>query len=408
MGVGSSSNKGVGGWILVPIVEYMFFSASRSRFSSWGSSIDEAICGDHALCGDYPEDDLEGFPLVDDPQTRRNSVITNPYIEPTPRKPPQLRRALSEGEASVRRAYMTDYSDNSDDPDTDDEYPTAPNKIRRTRSAVSLPEALDQDDFPNRPVPVALPIANGNAPAPSHNRNKKRRKKKPKQQPLARRPFSPSQLQNPPLQTLPKSRKAPVSSYSNRHPKPVESYSPPRRYSEPFVPPMTSVSNQRPRSEHTYNYPSEAPYFSSNSPKKSTKPKQKKAKSLPPNKNNYLPDYYLPSQVPEPTYKSSAPLKPIRKTRPSNIEPNYKVPKTKSTKTRKREAPRRATKKAPSYGIPTYTGAPTKQDPIIQSAPPIRKGARIKPPAGNSGGVTPTPFVVGRVPGPKTPYLSST
>ncbi|KAE9555257.1 hypothetical protein FO519_001508 [Halicephalobus sp. NKZ332] len=401
MGAGSSSNKGV---------------ASRSRFSSWGSSIDEAVCGDHALCGDYPEDDLEGFPLVDEPQTRRNSVITNPYIEPTPRKPPKLRRALSEGEASVRRAYMTDYSDNSDDPDTDEDYPTQPNKIKMARSAVSLPEALDQDDFPNQPVPLPLTIANGKGAPPSRARTKRKKKKKPKPMSQARRPFSPSQLQNHPVQKLPKSRKPPPSRYSDYQPRPESSYSPPRRYnepessprrySEPYVPPMTSVSNQRPRSEHTYNYPNETPYFSRNPPKA---PKKKKPKSLPPKRNDdFLADYHLPSQIPPaPRYKPPAPLKPIRKTQPSNIEPNYRVPKARSTKTRKREAPPRSKKKAPDYGIPAYTGAPTIPDPIIQSAPPIRKGARIRAPVGDSGGPTPAPFIVGKVPPPKTPYLSS-
>uniref|UniRef100_A0A914YAW2 Uncharacterized protein n=1 Tax=Panagrolaimus superbus TaxID=310955 RepID=A0A914YAW2_9BILA len=325
MGAGSSTNKGV---------------ASRSRYSSWGSSIDEAICGENALCGDYPDDDLEGFPLVSKGPSRRASVVTNPYIEATPRQAPRLRRAFSEGEASVRRAYTTDYSDNSDDPDTDDDYNNNQNgnMIRKSRSAAIMrDDEFDHDDFPNRPFPLPMAPGRYDSELLPKSRAKRRRKKAAPIQGSefqGRRPFSPSQLSATPKQKLPKKKNRQgrrsgmprsESNYNNDR----------RRYSMPETIPVTSHS----RRFSAFDGVDDSPMYSE--PIKKAK-KPKKSKSIPnvtkyddEDDNDWLADYHLPSQVPSDTYYStskkgynSAPLKPIKpitKTRRYDKEPNYKV-----------------------------------------------------------------------------------
>jgi hypothetical protein len=311
MGAGSSTNKGV---------------ASRSRYSSWGSSIDEAICGENALCGDYPDDDVEGFPLVSRAPSRRASIVTNPYIDATPRKAPRLRRAFSEGEASVRRAYTTDYSDNSDDPDTDEDYYQDPNMIRKSRSAV-MHDDYDHDDFPNRPFPLAVTPGRYDSNLPPKSRAKRRRKKAPIRgsEYQGRRPFSPSQLSTAPIQKLPKKKNRKSSM-----PRPESNY-PPRRYSLPETIPVTSHSRR-----YSAFVNERDPFGNVDTPLYSEpieKPKKSRAKSKSiPNvtKDDWLSDYHLPSQVPSDNYYSpegynSAPLKPITKARRYDKEPNYKV-----------------------------------------------------------------------------------
>uniref|UniRef100_A0A7E4USZ2 UL36 n=1 Tax=Panagrellus redivivus TaxID=6233 RepID=A0A7E4USZ2_PANRE len=367
MGVGSSANKG---------------EASRSRYSSWGSSIDEAFCGDDAICGDYPSDDLEGFPLFDAAASKRASVVTNPFIEATPRQKPQLRRALSEGEASVRRAYTTDYSDNSDDPDTDDDFPEGPTHIRRTRSAVDLGGYPDQDDFPNRPtIAPVVPIGYGdNAPV----RQKRLRKKAPKRKEAinGRRPFSPSQLSDgaviaaAPIPAGKPSKRDRRRSLPNRTQPPLP-YDTDDDFFEPAPMPMAAAAPRR------------------------TKKKQKPVpayQSYASPITNEPSDFYLPSQVPpaQPTsnYYSQPALKPITKKTKYSKEPNYKVPQTRP--------------KNVNAPVPVYTGQPTSYDPIIQSAPPVRRGRRIKPPVGNTQNAAPVPFIVGgRNRETRTPYLTS-
>uniref|UniRef100_A0AC34F8I9 Uncharacterized protein n=1 Tax=Panagrolaimus sp. ES5 TaxID=591445 RepID=A0AC34F8I9_9BILA len=335
MGAGSSTNKGV---------------ASRSRYSSWGSSIDEAICGENALCGDYPDDDVEGFPLVSRAPSRRASVVTNPYIDATPRKQPRLRRAFSEGEASVRRAYTTDYSDNSDDPDTDDDYNYQnANMIRKSPPKQKLPK----------------------------KKNRQRRRS---------------------------SMPQPESNYNNNQ----------RRYSMPETIPVTSHSRRFSAFDNDPFDGVDTPLYSQPIKKAAKKPK---AKSIPNvakyEDDDYLADYHLPSQVPSDSYYStskrgynSAPLKPITKTRRYDKEPNYKVPTTPKSR-RKKSEPRRPKKKAPSFPTPQYAGLPQQYDQILQSAPPIRKGARIKAPISQGTNYAPTPFIVGRAKHAKTPYLVS-
>uniref|UniRef100_A0AC35FSI4 Uncharacterized protein n=1 Tax=Panagrolaimus sp. PS1159 TaxID=55785 RepID=A0AC35FSI4_9BILA len=359
MGAGSSTNKGV---------------ASRSRYSSWGSSIDEAICGENALCGDYPDDDVEGFPLVSRAPSRRASIVTNPYIDATPRKAPRLRRAFSEGEASVRRAYTTDYSDNSDDPDTDEDYYQDPNMIRKSRSAV-MHDDYDHDDFPNRPFPLAVTPGRYDSNLPPKSRAKRRRKKAPIRgsEYQGRRPFSPSQLSAAPKQKLPKKKNRKSSM-----PRPESNY-PPRRYSLPETIPVTSHSRRYSAFENERDPFGnvDTPLYSE--PIKKPKKSKPKSKSIPNvTKDDWLSDYHLPSQVPT-------------------------TPKTR----RKKSQSKKPKKKAPSYPTPQYSGLPQQYDQILLSAPPIRKGARIKAPASNGPNYAPTPFVVGRAQHSKTPYLVS-
>uniref|UniRef100_A0AC34G7U9 Uncharacterized protein n=1 Tax=Panagrolaimus sp. ES5 TaxID=591445 RepID=A0AC34G7U9_9BILA len=320
MGAGSSTNKGV---------------ASRSRYSSWGSSIDEAICGENALCGDYPDEDVEGFPLVSIAPSRRASVVTNPYIDATPRKQPRLRRAFSEGEASVRRAYTTDYSDNSDDPDTDDDYNYQDkNMIRKSRSAAIINDEFDHDDFPNRPFP--LPVAPGryDSELPPKSRAKRRRKKAPipGSEYQGRRPFSPSQLSAAPKQKLPKKKNR--QQRRSSMPRPESNYynNNQRRYSMPETIPVTSHSRRFSAFDNDPFDGVDTPLYSQPIKKAAKKPK---AKSIPNvakyDDDNYLADYHLPSQVPSDSYYStskkgynSALLKPITKNRRYDKEPNYK------------------------------------------------------------------------------------
>ena len=263
--------------------------------------------------------------------------MTNPYIEATPRRPPKLRRAFSEGEASVRRAYTTDYSDNDSDPDTDDEFPEQPNMIRKSRSALMLHNEADDDDFPNHPVMMPVTTTRYDSALPPRSRAKRRRKKASNRaiEDDRRRPFSPSQMHNAPLQKLPKKKNRRSSM-----PRPESDYQQTRRYSLPETIPITSHSRRYSAFE-TDKDPFgnvETPLYSQPT-RKSKKPK-KKAKStssVPKDDPDWLTDYHLPSQVPSDTYRRSSqmpdshyaaplkPIKPITKTRQYDKEPNYKV-----------------------------------------------------------------------------------
>uniref|UniRef100_A0A914Y7B2 Uncharacterized protein n=1 Tax=Panagrolaimus superbus TaxID=310955 RepID=A0A914Y7B2_9BILA len=253
---------------------------------------------------------------------------------------------------------------------------------------------------------------------PPKSRAKRRRKKAAPIQGSefqGRRPFSPSQLSATPKQKLPKKRNR--QSRRSGMPRSESNYNNDRRrYSMPETIPVTSHS----RRFSAFDGVDDSPMYSE--PIKKAK-KPKKSKSIPnvtkyndKDDNDWLADYHLPSQVPSDTYYStskkgynSAPLKPIKpitKTRRYDKEPNYKVPTTPKSR-RKKSQPRKAKKKAPSFPTPQYSGLPQEYDQILQSAPPIRKGARIKAPISQGPNYAPTPFIVGRAKHTKTPYLVS-
>uniref|UniRef100_A0A914CGI3 Uncharacterized protein n=1 Tax=Acrobeloides nanus TaxID=290746 RepID=A0A914CGI3_9BILA len=247
MGNNSTTNRGL---------------ASQSRLGSWGSSIDDTICGPHALCGDWHDIDDEEQPLFTNPPTRRGSTLSVP--EKGRRKPPPLKRAHSIGGSSIKRPATTNYSDTSDPPDSLDNFPVAPvTRQNHHHNRSPIDSEFNEEDF------VPAPVATSYSSRPPSSRSRR-------------------------LSEMPQ----PVFVDNHHH----------RRASEPPL-----FKPHKPKQHNTYESDQEYAYETQKHP-----PSRKKhvAKAMSAEDMTPWQDVYIPPK--------NHPIKPIRKEASKEYKPNYK------------------------------------------------------------------------------------